>query len=221
MACRVWPQEVKAGALGWEAAQRRLRDSFTDALRAFMARHGCAEPRSILDVGCSVGLSTRALGAAFPTAASVEGLDLSAYMLAAAAARDAQPTAMQPAPPPGQERSWRHGLAEATGLADASLCVYSAAFVHHELPQSASRAVLAEAHRVLRPGGVYVMTDNNPSSPVIRGLPPALFTLMKSTEPHTDEYYTFDFEAALREAGFRDVQTVCTDPRHRTVLALR
>lgn len=32
-------------------------------------------------------------------------------------------------------------------------------------------------------GGVFGLTDNDPESPVIRGLPPVLFTLMKSTEP--------------------------------------
>lgn len=41
--------------------------------------------------------------------------------------------------------------------------------------------VVQEAARVLKPGGVLAITDNNPKSPVIQGLPPALFTLMKST----------------------------------------
>jgi hypothetical protein len=41
---------------------------------------------------------------------------------------------------------------------------------------------------------------------------------MKSTEPWSDEYYTFDMEAAMRKAGLTDVRTVATDPRHRTVL---
>ena len=74
---------------------------------------------------------------------------------------------------------------------------------------------------MLKPGGTFVMTDNNPQSPVIQNLPPALFTLMKSTEPHSNEYYTIDVQQMLRDAGFRHVQQKQTDPRHRTVCATK
>ena len=53
---------------------------------------------------------------------------------------------------------------------------------------------------------------------MIQNLPPVLFTLMKSTEPWSDEYYAFDVEACMEAAGFAGVRTVATDPRHRTVL---
>jgi hypothetical protein len=61
--------------------------------------------------------------------------------------------------------------------------------------------------------------DNNPQSPVIQNLPPVLFTLMKSTEPWSDDYYTFDVEVALTDAGFEMPITVASDPRHRTIVA--
>ena len=64
MALRVWPAEVKAGQLSWRDAQARLRDSFTDALRAYAKQHGARllQPGAeALDVGCSVGISTRAV----------------------------------------------------------------------------------------------------------------------------------------------------------------
>ena len=57
------------------------------------------------------------------------------------------------------------------------------------------------------------------ASEVIQNLPPALFTLMKSTEPWTDQYYVLDLEQEMRDAGFADVVTVGSDPRHRTVMA--
>jgi hypothetical protein len=75
--------------------------------------------------------------------------------------------------------------------------------------------------RILRPGGCLAIVDNNPKSPVIQNLPPVLFTLMKSTEPWTDDYYTFDVEAALTEMGFDYQTTVASDPRHRTIIAIK
>jgi hypothetical protein len=51
----------------------------------------------------------------------------------------------------------------------------------------------------------------------VQNLPPAIFTLMKSTEPWMDEYYTFDLEGAMENIGFLNVNSVLTDPRHRTV----
>jgi hypothetical protein len=63
--------------------------------------------------------------------------------------------------------------------------------------------------------------DNNPKSEVIQNLPPALFILMKSTEPWSDEYYTFDVEETLKEVGFDYKITLPSDPRHRTIIALK
>eukprot|EP00850_Spirogloea_muscicola_P016255 SM000131S26685 [mRNA] locus=s131:65300:67379:+ [translate_table: standard] len=56
-----------------------------------------------------------------------------------------------------------------------------------------------------------------PKSKIIQNLPPVLFTLMKSTEPYTDQYYQLDLEEAMRAIGFSNVHSVLSDPRHRTV----
>lgn len=221
MALRVWPQEAAEGTLSWRAAAARLRGSYTGAVASYMAARGVAPPSRVLDVGCSVGLSTRALADAFPSATSVLGLDLSPYMLTVAVARSEEESAHVggTAAEQRQRVSYRHAAGEATGLPQSSIDLFSAAFLMHELPQSASRALLAEAFLVLAPStGVFAMTDNDPRSPIIQALPPVLFTLMKSTEPHSDEYYTFDVEGAMRDAGFVDVTSVRTDPRHRTVM---
>ena len=92
-------------------------------------------------------------------------------------------------------------------------------FVLHELPRSATVEIFQEMRRILRNGGHIAIVDNNPKSAVIQSLPPVLFTLMKSTEPWTDDYYTFDVEAALSDAGFESIITVESDPRHRTIVA--
>lgn len=54
---------------------------------------------------------------------------------------------------------------------------------------------------------------------LLQELPPVLFTLLKSTEPFLDEYYLTDLEGRLKEAGFVNIQSVLTDPRHKTVTA--
>jgi hypothetical protein len=41
---------------------------------------------------------------------------------------------------------------------------------------------------------------------------------MKSTEPWSDDYYTFDLEAAMQTVGLEQVTTVASDPRHRTIV---
>ncbi|MFE4106748.1 class I SAM-dependent methyltransferase [Almyronema epifaneia] len=204
MALRVWPDE----ALTYQAAQDRLRSSFHQVL----AKHGPAQVHDILDLGCSVGLSTRSLHRYYSQIQPVRtvGLDLSPYMLAVAKARD-----------PHGEIEWRHGLAEATGLPDASFDLVTLQFVIHELPRQATQAILSESLRLLRPGGGLAIVDNNPQSAVIQNLPPVLFTLMKSTEPWSDDYYTFDVAAAIVAAGFAPPITVASDPRHRTLVALK
>ena len=206
MALRVYPKD----RITADQAQSRLRDSYTQALRKHHDAHGAGEPTTILDVGCSVGISTQYISAEFAQANMI-GLDLSPYMLAVATHRDKGVAG-------SERRKWVHGLGENTRLPDDSVDIVSLAFVIHECPEKATKDLMTEAARVLKPGGTFVMTDNNPKSAVIQNLPPALFTLMKSTEPHSNEYYAVDIESALRESGFEHVHTVDTDPRHRTVL---
>jgi ubiquinone/menaquinone biosynthesis C-methylase UbiE len=205
MALRIWPQE----SLTPEAAQDRLRASFHTVLD----QHSPPTVKDVLDMGCSVGISTLRLHRFYQRrqGASVRtvGLDLSPHMLAVAAERDRG----------GEIAQWHHGRAEATGFADSSFDVVTLQFVTHELPRSATQAIFAEALRILRSGGLLAITDNDPRSPVIQNLPPVIFTLMKSTEPWSDDYYTFDLEAALVRAGFTAPVTLATDPRHRALVA--
>jgi ubiquinone/menaquinone biosynthesis C-methylase UbiE len=204
MAMRVWLEEK----LTWQAAQDRLRSSF----HAVLAEHGPQQVKNILDIGCSVGISTLTLHRYYATQGqpvNTVGLDLSPYMLSVAKVRDTQTEVSQ----------WVHGKGESTGFADQSFDLITLQFLIHELPHEASVAVFQEALRLLRPSGCLAIVDNNPQSPVIQNLPPVLFTLMKSTEPWSDDYYTFDVEAALTQVGFEAPITVASDPRHRTIVA--
>ncbi|KAI9086669.1 hypothetical protein K1719_031263 [Acacia pycnantha] len=166
----------------------------------------------ILDVGCSVGLSTRHLAAKFPNA-KVTGLDLSPYFLAVAQLKEKKRA------PRKHSISWIHANGENTGLPSKSFDLVSIAFVLHECPERAIVNLVKEAFRLLRPGGSIALTDNSPKSKVLQELNPALFTLMKSTEPFINEYYLTDMEATLSQAGFVNIQSILTDPRHMTTTA--
>ncbi|SRR5579883_1071112 len=205
MALRVWKNEQ----LTWEAAHNRLRSSFHDVLES----HGPKEVRDILDMGCSVGISTLELHRYYQRKHNhpirTVGLDLSPYMLAVAKVLDTNNEISQ----------WLHARAENTELPDNSFDLVTLQFVTHELPTEASTVIFREAYRLLRPGGAIALVDNNPKSSVIQNLPPILFTLMKSTEPWSDEYYTFNIEETLHKIGFEAPVTVASDPRHRTIVA--
>ncbi|AFY77671.1 methylase involved in ubiquinone/menaquinone biosynthesis [Pleurocapsa sp. PCC 7327] len=183
----------------------KLRQSYHDVLGAQLS----IEPQDILDMGCSVGLSTFALQKVYPQA-KITGLDLSPYYLAVAQYRARERNA---------RIDWIHAAAESTGLPDASFDLVSAFLMFHELPQQAAREILREARRLLRPGGYFTLMDMNPHSEAYKKMPPYVLTLLKSTEPFLGQYFALDIKQALLEAGFKNPTIIPNSPRHRTVIA--
>lgn len=203
---KIWPE---AGAAGDD----RLRQSYHDVLIAQLSQ----APEAIVDIGCGVGMSTAAFQTTFPQA-RLTGIDLSPYFLAVAQYRQQERQATGEISSTATPITWHHGAGEATGLPTASYDLVSICLVFHELPQSAARAMLLEARRLLRPGGHLAIMDMNPNSDTIQKLPPFVFTLLKSTEPYLDDYFTLDVEAALESAGFERTVITCNSPRHRTFI---
>jgi len=194
----IWPG---AGAKG----DSKLRQSYHDIVKQQIT----IQPQDILDLGCSVGMSTLALKEVYPQA-NLTGVDLSPYFLAVA-----QQTSRQC----HFQMNWRHAAAEATGLPDASFDLVSACLMFHELPQKAAKQIFREARRLLRPGGYLTIMDMNPKSEIYAKMPPYILTLLKSTEPYLDEYFALDLEQELVNAGFHSPTITANTPRHRTVVA--
>lgn len=190
-----------AGAEG----DAKLRQSYHDILKAQIPN----QPQDILDLACAVGLSTFAMQEIYPHA-KITGLDLSPYFLAVANYRAQQRQA---------KINWLHAQAESTGLPDASFDLVSIFLMCHELPQSATRQILAEMRRILRPGGYLAIMDMNPKSEVYKKMPAYILTLLKSTEPYLDEYFALDIEQAIVEAGFQSPTITNNTHRHRTAIA--
>ncbi len=197
---KLWPESGIDG-------DRRLRDSYHQILQQSLS----FSPQTILDIGCSVGMSSCALQDVYPQA-QITGLDLSPYFLAVAQYRAREKN---------YNIQWHHALAEDTGLASNSFDMVSAFLMFHELPQQAARSIFQEAHRLLKPGGYFCLMDSNPRSPAYKNMPPYVFTLLKSTEPYLDQYFTLDLDQELTQAGFDAPTIVPSSPRHRTVIARR
>ena len=152
----------------------------------------------VADLGCGGGHMAAALKAAgIP---EVIGLDPSPYLLQCAARSH-----------PGI--SWRQGMAEDTGLPDASLDGVALCFLLHEVPPRYLVQVLAELRRIVRPGGRLVVLEPSPVQwqqsawQVWRGHGWAglYFKLLalRVFEPFVDAWHRQPFAALLAEHGFR------------------
>jgi ubiquinone/menaquinone biosynthesis C-methylase UbiE len=183
----------------------KLRQSYHDVIKAQLS----IEPQAIVDLGCSVGMSTFALQKLYPHA-RVSGVDLSPYFLAVANYRSREKNS---------NLQWVHAAAEKTGLPTAAYDLVSACLMFHELPQAASRQIFVEARRLLRAGGYLTIMDMNPRSSIYAKMPPYVLTLLKSTEPYLDSYFALDIETAIQEAGFEAPVIVANTPRHRSIVA--
>ncbi len=185
----------------------RLRASYHRVLQQQLT----IPPQTILDLGCGVGMSSFALQETYPQA-KVTGVDLSPYFLAVAQYRSQENK---------HQIKWLHRAAETTGLPDKSFELVSACLVFHELPTTAAETIITEAYRVLRPGGCLAIMDMNPASKVFQKMPPYILTLLKSTEPYLDQYFSLDIATTFTEIGFNQPTIIVNSPRHRTIIGIK
>lgn len=111
----------------------------------------------VLDVGCGTGTFALALAGARPDA-EVVGVDGDPEALAIARAK------------PGAARvAWHEGLADAVPAQDAGADAVVLSLVLHHLTRAAKADALAEARRVLEPGGLLHVADwGRPHDPPMR-----------------------------------------------------
>ena len=133
---------------GGAAAMRRQALVPLRAALAEQDAHRHTTPR-LLDLACGTGSFLREVKANWPRL-HVTGLDLSPHYLAVARRTLA---------------SWSRtrlveGAAEAMPFADGEFDIITCIYLFHELPPRVRRAVVAEMHRVLRPGGTLILVDS-------------------------------------------------------------
>jgi SAM-dependent methyltransferase len=97
-------------------------------------------------------------------------------------------------------------LAEDTGLESGSVDLATAFILFHEVPTTVARDICAEVFRILRPGGVFDVTDF--ATGPMRSQEPAFATYRSWADHHYNgerwrqEFVESDFLATLREVGF-------------------
>jgi ubiquinone/menaquinone biosynthesis C-methylase UbiE len=159
---------------------------------------GCPVPKNgtvgrILDLGTGVGQLAVAMKERFPLA-EVTGLDAAAPMLRYGHMR---------ANELGVNVAFTQRLAEKTGYPDNHFDIVISYILFHEVTAEASRKIIAEAHRILRPGGIFYPMDFNQTSP-----PSALKLYAEWKDHHWNnerwrlEYASLNFDDAMRQAGF-------------------
>lgn len=174
-----------------------------------------AGARQVVDLGCGGGHTAAALKAG--GISDVTGIDPSPYLLQFAAKTY-----------PGVR--WRQGLAERTGLPDASVDGVAMCFLLHEVPPRYLLQVLAEVRRILRPGGRLAVLEPSPEQwrlsvwQVLRryGWRGLYFKWLsqRAFEPFLEPWHKQDFGTRLAEHGFR-VESDDSGCPFRFVLAVR
>jgi ubiquinone/menaquinone biosynthesis C-methylase UbiE len=150
------------------------------------------KPSKILDLGCGTGSTTLMLKQAFGQAV-VMGLDLSPYMLVVADYKAKQA---------GLNIQWHHGLAEATGLEEASFDLVTASFLLHETPPEISQLILQECFRLIKPGGQLIILDGNQ-----KRLRHADWLIKLFQEPYSKVYASGSVDDWMKAASLEAVQT--------------
>ncbi len=176
----------------WDSPAGRRRAERRAGL--FVTQAGLSPGRRALELGCGTGVFLRRTG---PSGAEIRGIDISQDLLGRARQH------LEQFPNIGLDR----GNAEQLPYRDASFdAVYGSSVLHHlEL----SRA-LAEAARVLRPGGRAVFTEPNLLNPQVAvmfhlGLTKRYF----GVSPDEAAFSRFRAAVLAAEAGFRQV---CVTP---------
>jgi ubiquinone/menaquinone biosynthesis C-methylase UbiE len=188
------------------AAGRGIFTPLYDTVNALAMRQGQWRPRlveralgagaspRILDLGCGTGEMALAIARVSPGVKLI-GVDGDGDVLERAAGK---------ARAAGVELELHEALADHVPLPDADVdCVVSTLMFHHLLPP-AKRAALAEARRVLAPGGHLLICDlGRASDPLMRA---AFFAVqLLDGFANTREHAHGELPEIVSQAGFSDV----------------
>ena len=184
-------------------SEQWLRNNITHRIDYYRSLHHVDTPTDILDIGCSIGVSTEFMKNRYKKA-NVWGLDLSPYFLAVANYRASQHN---------RDIHYVHGNAEKLPFADASMDMITLHFILHEVPQEPTMQIIREAMRVLKPQGTIFIIDLEPTK-LKQTLSTSRFRrwAFEVTEPHIYPYYMTKLSELLIGTGFHNIVKYSNDP---------
>ena len=163
-------------------------------LGALRRRFAEPDPATVLDMGCGVGVHTIAYKQAFPKA-EVWGVDLSAPFLRFAHAwAEDQELAI----------NYRQANANDTGFDDGRFDLIVSHIMFHETWHDILPGIMAEAHRLLSPGGIFLNGDTpyQPGRLSITKQVTNHWQVVNNGEPFWTGYADTDLRQALIDGGF-------------------
>jgi demethylmenaquinone methyltransferase/2-methoxy-6-polyprenyl-1,4-benzoquinol methylase/phosphoethanolamine N-methyltransferase len=149
-----------------------------------------AAGEKVLDVGCGTGTLAIALRAKVGPGGEVVGIDAAPEMIAVARDKAAKQ---------GADIDFRAGLIEEIPFPDDSFDLVLSSFMLHHLPDDIKRKGLAEIHRVLKPGGRFLVVDMTVHGDSFVGHVMALFG-------HAERSNASELRAMMDDAGFGEVE---------------
>ena len=157
--------------------------------------------RRILELGCGIGQLSTAMKDRFPDA-EVWGIDTSAPML-----RYAHMTSVGI----GAEIHYSQQSAERMDFPDDHFDIITASGLFHEIAPAATRAIIPEVARVLRPGGTFYPLDlyTAGSMKVKEDAKSRFATWISARWYHEDwrnDYAEIDLPREIREAGLQAIE---------------
>lgn len=153
------------------------------------------EVHRAVDLACGFGKTTLSLAQRYPDA-EVIGVDLSAPVL-----RLGRKLATER----GHAIDWVQADAADVPLEDGSADLVTTSMSLHELPLDVIVEVCAQAHRLLRPGGVFLALETRLTGDPFRDVLGAYHSEITG-EPHINAFRAEPFDDFARRAGFTDVE---------------
>ena len=151
------------------------------------------KPESILDMGCSVGHSTIPYKETWPDA-EVNAIDVAAPMLRYAHKR---------AESLGQAIHYSQQNAESTNFEDGSFDLIVSHILLHETSQKAIKNIIAECHRLLKPGGIMIHAETPPYAGMdVFDAFMLDWDTINNNEPFWRRSHELDLKQLAEDAGF-------------------